>query len=338
VAAYLVTGAAGFLGHHVVKLLNARGERPRVLLSAKTDPVDPALRLLHALDVERVTGDLADVASLEAACAGVDIVCHLEFEIALGDGEEVLAALHRGNVQGTRNLVQAAAKAGVRRMVVSSSSLTVGLNEVPQPLDEDADWGRYAFHLPYALSRREAEQEVLARPPGDLPEILVVNPSFTLGPDDPVGAPANGLVKRMAKPGFRLTAPIGFGVLDVRDYAEGVLLAAERGRAGQRYILSGANLDVEQLTQAVAAVAGVMPGGWKIPLARWYLRPAVWLLNLWNRLRGKPAAVSPALFELWHRYAWYDTGRARTELGWQPRELRDSLRDTLAWMGRDAMV
>jgi dihydroflavonol-4-reductase len=111
--------------------------------------------------------------------------------------------------------------------------LTVGLNEVPQPLDEDADWGRHAFRLPYGLSRREAEQAALARSPGDLPEIVVVNPSFTLGPDDPVGAPANGLVKRMAKTGLSL---------------------------------------------------------------------------------------------------------GRTELGWQPRELRDSLRDTLDWMGRDARV
>ena len=121
------------------------------------------------------------------------MVFHLKFTISLSSGKQVEQSLYEGNVVGTRNLLEAAANSGVSRVVVSSSSLTVGLNHEPQPLDEGADWDRYAFNLPYALSRRQAEQEALSRSPGEPPEIVVVNPSFTLGPEDLVGAPANGL-------------------------------------------------------------------------------------------------------------------------------------------------
>jgi dihydroflavonol-4-reductase len=217
-------------------------------------------------------------------------------------------------------------------MLVSSSSLAVGINPKPDLLDESADWEANAFRLPYAISRREAEQEALARPADETPEIVVINPSFTLGPDDYVGAPANSLVKKMSKPGFRLRAPIGFGLLDVRDYAQGALLAAERGRPGQRYLLSGENIDSEKLLQQVAEVAGFEPARFLISLKPWYLRPVVALLNTWKSLRGQPSKVSPSLFDLWDHYAWYDTTRARKDLGWTSRTLRESVQDTIEWM------
>jgi dihydroflavonol-4-reductase len=328
---FLVTGPTGFLGYHVVKLLNSRGHRPRVLLPTDLDPDLPELNALQKLDIEEVKGDVGDPAALQAACEGVNTVLHLQFTIALGGGEEIEKSLYEGNVVGTRNVLEAAARTGVGRVVVSSSVLAVGLNPDPQPLDENADWNRYAFSLPYALSRRYAEQEALTRPAGP-PEVVVVNPAFTLGPEDWVGVPANSLVMRMAKPSFRLSAPIGFGLLDVRDYADGVLRAAERGTPGQRYILSGTNVMPDQLVKAVADIVGNKPPRWLFPLQAWIVRPLILGLNFWNRLRGKPPKIAPSLLELWGHYAWYDTRRARNELGWEPRPLQESLRDTLHWM------
>ena len=329
---YLVTGPTGFLGFHVVKLLNSRGIRPRVLLPVTIPTDSPAIKSLGTQDVETIQGDVDDPAALFEACKDIDTVLHLSFAIALGGGPQVEQSLFQGNVVGTRNLLEAAALAGVTRVVVSSSALAVGLNREPQPIDEEADWARHAFTLPYALSRRQAEQEALSRSPTEHPAVVVVNPSFTLGPEDYVGAPANGLAMKMSKPGFRFTAPIGFGVLDVRDYADGVLRAAERGKPGRRYILSGPNLTPDQLSRDVAGAAGIDPPRWLFPIRAWMLYPIIVLLRLWSQLTGGPIKVSLGLLELWGRYAWYDTSRARTELGWQSRPLRETLEDTLRWM------
>ena len=113
-----------------------------------------------------------------------------------------------------------------------------------------------------------------------------------------------------------------------------MLLAADKGRPGQRYVLSGTNLDSRTLQKEVAAVAGFEPPGWHIHLPAWLLRPVFAVVNLISRLRGGGQAVSPALLELWGRHAWYDTRKAREELGWEPRPLQASLRDTLAWLQR----
>ena len=330
-AKYLVTGPGGFLGYHVIKRLNEAEISPRILLPRDRDASSREFRCLDRLETEVCEADFADAASLEAACTGIDIVLHLAFAIGLGDGDEVERTLHEGNVVATRRLLDAAAKTGVGRMVVSSSALAVGLNREPSPLDESADWSEHAFHLPYAMSRREAELEALGKS-SDALAVVVVNPSFTIGPEDYVGAPANKLASRMTSQWFRVSAPIGFGVLDVRDYATGVLAAAERGAPGARYILSGANVDAAQLAREVAAACGTQPPGWFLSIPAWFVKGALKALSLWKRLRGQTLAVSPALLELWRRHAWYDTSRARDELGWEPRPLRESLKDSLAWM------
>jgi dihydroflavonol-4-reductase len=119
--------------------------------------------------------------------------------------------------------------------------------------------------------------------------------------------------------------------LDVRDYAEGALRAAERGSPGKRYILSGSNVTPEQLLQEVAQVAGVKPARWLIHLHLWIVYPIVAAMALWRRLGGNPPKISRSLLKLWGQYAWYDTSRARAELGWEPRPLRETLNDTINW-------
>ncbi len=327
---FLVTGPTGFLGYHVVTLLIERGERPRVLVPRDLDPSLPSTRSLDGLDIERCEADFTDPAALRAACTGIEVVLHLDFAISLGAGDEVERTLHEGNVVATQNLLDACARAGVKRVVVSSSALAVGLSHTPTLLDESADWADNAFHLPYALSRREAEQRALARNAGDM-EICAVNPSFTMGPEDHVGAPANALAARLRSRWFRINPAIGFSILDVRDYAAGVLGAAERGLPGARYLLSGANLDAKALYRAVATASGTKPPGWYLPVPAWVARLILGVLALWSRVRGQPPAVSPAVLELFGRNAWYDTSRAREDFGWQPRALQETVRDSLDW-------
>ncbi|SER54780.1 dihydroflavonol-4-reductase [Nitrosomonas sp. Nm51] len=327
----LVTGPAGFLGHHVIRQLNSNGIRPRVLLPPDLDDDLPNVKALNQQNVEIIPGDIDDPAVLQAACSGVDTIMHLHFEITLGGGPSAKKALHEENVQGTRNLLDAAAKARVPRVVISSSALAVGLHHEANTLDENADWEQYAFSLPYAESRRDAEQMALSQTGLNLPEVVVVNPSFTLGPHDWIGAPANRLVMAMTSPKFCITAPIGFGVLDVRDYADGVIRAAERGKPGRRYILSSDNLTPHQLAHEVAGAVGNKPSKHFFNLRTWIVYPIVVLVELWSKLRGKSSPVTRDILELWGRYAWYDNSLARNELGWNPRPLQETLRDTIEW-------
>lgn len=326
----LVTGAIGFLGYHVVKLLNERGIKPRALVPINTEKHVEALNALKRHNVEIYEGDVGDISSLEAACRGCDTVLHLNFLIKFGSGAEVEEELERVNVTGTRMLLDVATKAGVERIVVSSSCLTIGLNRQPHPLDEQADREIYGSRIPYALSRLRAEEDARSRPGGaGLPTVVVVNPSFTMGPEDYVGAPANKIVQKMADGSFPLSFPVGFGVLDVRDYADGVLRAAEKGVHGRRYLLSGENVDSKLLMKKVTETRGVQMPRFVVPIFSWILLPIIVILNLWSRVRGKPPAVSRRILDLWGSNAWYKTDLAQKELGWTYRPLLRTIQDTL---------
>jgi dihydroflavonol-4-reductase len=320
----LVTGASSFLGYHVVKRLNDQGLRPRVIELPGSDE-GPLARL----DVERCAGYLDDAAAVAAACDGVDTVLHAAFKVALGGDEALVGEMRRINVGGSERLLDTASAKGVARAVVTGSALAVGVNRRPQALNETADASEHAFDLPYAVTRREAELQALARSrPGFA--VTSVAPAFTLGPDDPVGAPANKLIERLIAGKLRFTLPVGFGCLDVRDFASGMLLAAEHGGAGRRYLLSGENVTTEQFLQQAAAAGGVS--------APWFEPPAVLLhlalagLEAISALRRKPPPVTRSVLQILGRYAWYDTTRARRELGWSARPLATTLEDTVRWL------
>lgn len=336
---FLVTGATGFLGYNVVKLLNSRGIQPTVLISpdtqSKSEPQPSKIQALKNLDYKIALGSVDDQASLQQACVGIDTVLHLHFVIKLGGGKEAEELLHQENVVGTSNLVAAATQAGVKCVVVSSSALAVGLNDEPQSLNEDADWQKYGLSLPYAVSRRNAEQAILSKQKPDSPKIVVVNPSFTLGPDDWAGAPANKLVKAIIseKDLFRhLTAPIGSGMLDVRDYAEGVLLAAERGIHGRRYLLSGDNVTPEQFVNEVLNVVDSKVPNKSLDRQPELLTSIILTYFMRHETIRKLGELPTKILDSRGCYAWYDTTRAKKELGWQSRPLQESLKDTLLWL------
>ncbi|MDJ0568459.1 MAG: NAD-dependent epimerase/dehydratase family protein [Pleurocapsa sp. MO_192.B19] len=325
----LVTGAEGFLGYHTIKLLNERQKiKPRGLVEVEDEQL---VQLgLKNLEVEIIRGSIQDLQVLRQACTGIDTVFHMKFQIALGGGQEAEETMKQINVVGTRNLLQAATEAGVKRVVISSSCLAVGLNHKPEPINETADWDKYQINLPYALSRRQAEQESLAaEASADHPVVVAINPSFTMGPEDYIGAPANQLAKLISQGKFKFNIPVGFGILDVRDYAAGALLAAERGRHGQRYLLSGENVTLRQFIKNVATIAGVKPPGFLIPLPVWVVSPVIAVIKLLSKVRGKPSPVNSSILELWNHYAFYDTSLAQEELGWKSRSLKETIGDSL---------
>jgi dihydroflavonol-4-reductase len=320
----LVTGATSFLGYHVAKKLNEIGIRPRVL-----ELGDAVHERLAGLNVERCAGSLDNDTSITAACDGVDTLLHLAFKVSVEGGDAILDQMRQVNVVGTQHLLDTAAAKGVRRAVVASSALAVGVNHIPSPLNETASWSDHALDLPYATIRREAEAQAIARArPGF--DVIVVSPAFTLGPDDPVGAPANTLLKSLITRKLHFTLRVGFGCLDVRDFAHGVLLAAERGVSGQRYLLSGHNVTTNEFLEQAATLAGVHAPRFEPPL--FLLRAVVAIVEGISKLRRKPAPISRDVLQIIGRYAWYDTTLARTVLGWEPRPLQQTLADTIQWL------
>ena len=329
----LITGAEGFLGYHTIKLLNERQIKPRGLVEVDDERL---VELgLKNLEVDIIKGSILDPQVLRRACEGIDTIFHMKFEIALGGGKDAEEAMKQINVIGTRNLLRAATEAGVKRLVVSSSCLTVGLNDEPKSLTEAADWNQHQFNLPYALSRRQAEQESLAvEANADRPTIVVINPAFTMGPEDYLGAPANQLAKLISQGKLKFDVPVGFGILDVRDYAAGALLAAEKGRHGQRYLLSGENITLRQFIALVSTIAGVESPKFLIPVPAWLVSPILAIVRAFYKIRGKPFPVDPNVLGLWNHYAFYDTSLARQELNWQPRSLEETVNDSLQWSER----
>jgi dihydroflavonol-4-reductase len=319
--AVLVTGATGFLGYHVVRRLNASGLRPRVL-----ERPDATFPILDRLDADRAPGHLEDADSVRAACDGVGTLLHLAYKVGVGGGARLAGEMRRINVDGTVALLRAAAAAGVRRAVVVGSSLAVGVNRDPAPLDEGASWSRHGFDLPYAVVRREAEIAALAEATPRF-EVVSVCPSFTFGPDDPVGAPANKLIESLITGRLRFTLTVGFSCLDVRDFADGAVRAAEHGGSGQRYLLTGENVTADQLLARAASIAGVRAPRFRPPMPLVY--GVVGALELFSRLRRRPAPITRDVLQIVGRYAWYDASKAGAELGWAARPLDQTLEDTI---------
>ncbi|MGH9791417.1 MAG: hopanoid-associated sugar epimerase, partial [Candidatus Acidiferrales bacterium] len=242
----LVTGASGFVGSHVARLLVERGDRVRVLLRPTSD-----VRALRDLAVQRVAGDLRDRASLVHALSGVDTVFHVAADYRLWTRNP--AEIYECNVTGTRNLLDAARDAGVGRFVYTSSVATVAVHRPGTLPDEDVDSRLDEMIGHYKRSKFLAEQEALQAAQRGLP-VVVVNPTTPIGPGDWKPTPTGRLIVDFLNGRMPAYVDTGLNIVPVEDAARGHLLAAERGEPGKRYILGGRNMTMREILEAVARV------------------------------------------------------------------------------------
>lgn len=325
----LVTGATGFIGEQLVRSL-VQQERPvRVLVRSKERAAGVFGPLAERLDL--AVGDLGDEGSLERAVDGVEEVYHLASWISF---QAPLTRMREVNVEGTRRLLEACRKAGVRR-VVHMSSVAAGGPALAGPDGRlrprtEADPAA-PLPDPYGQTKLEQERLVLSQQAEGL-EVVIVRPSAVFGPGDPDGVNTLiWMVKRRRLPFYLGSGQEMTNLVFVRDVVRGTIAAMERGRPGEIYHLVGANLTQEQLLGLMAQVSGGRAPGWGMPVPA--LLGAARLVALVSRLaQRRRALVHPNDVRSWTAPWILSDAKAREELGLNPTDLAAALRETLVWL------
>lgn len=316
----LVTGANGHIGNHVVRACIDAGHRPVAFVRHGSDR-----RALSGLEVEVREGDILDADSVASAATGAEVVIHVAAPHRNFDVDE--SKILRPAVEGTRNVMEASKRAGVRRVVLCSSGATIGFATDPaRPLDESAPFPEAKFL--YSRAKIEAEKAAIEAARGGAIELVTVHPSGVFGPRDYRLTPATrGLI------GLLQGDPSMFALCltDVRDVGTGHVLAATKGTNGGRYLLTGDLMTPPKLAELVSATCGIRPSTMLPPrfLLRWIAAAAVRKA----RRTGEDAAVTrEAIDDVYGRHLAYDSKRSRTELGMQYRGAAEVLRDAARWL------
>jgi dihydroflavonol-4-reductase len=306
----LVTGASGFIGWHVAKALVERGRKVRAL-------VRPASKITD-LEVERITGDLRDPESLARAACGCSVVYHVaaDYRLWARDPQE----LYRSNVDGTRNLIAAARQAGVERFIYTS---TVGCVEPP---DETRPVLLADMSGAYKRSKFLAEKAALDE--RELP-VVIVNPTAPVGDHDIKPTPTGKIIVDFLKGAMPAYIDTGLNLADVRDVAEGHILAGEKGRAGERYILGCDNLTLQQILGKLAALTGRPAPTVKLPYAVAYA--AGLITTAWAQISGQPPRAPLDAVKMAKKKMWVSHHKAETELGYYPAPVDGALARAVDW-------
>lgn len=316
----LVTGATGFIGANLVEALTERGWTVRALHRPSS-----SLKALAGLRYESAIGDVTEPSSLGAAMAGVDVVFHVAAvaDYWRSDADRMM----RVNVDGTRNVLQAALDSGARRVVFTSSCAALGRPPFGHMLDERAQFNLQPRKFPYGYSKHLAEQVCRAFIARGL-DVVIVNPAVVFGPRD-VNLISSSLIVEAARRDIPFVPPGGVSVVDVADVCAGHIAAAERGATGERYILTGENLTYRQLFDMVAdAVGRPRP---RLVLPPVVLKAAAPPVDLLHRRLGRRLPVSGEQVRLAAETFWFDPGKARRELGLTTRPIAETIARTYAW-------
>jgi dihydroflavonol-4-reductase len=316
----LVTGASGFLGWHVARVLLERGYPVRALVREGSR--------VDGLDIERVTGDLRDPASLERAVAGCGLLFHVaaDYRLWAKNPRELIDS----NVKGTRNMLEAARKAGIEGVVYTS---TVGCIGIPKDGigDEDTPGSLSEMKGTYKVSKWAAEDVAHEFAASGFP-VVIVNPTAPVGDHDVKPTPTGRIVLDFLNGDMPAFIDTGLNIVDVRDVAEGHLLALERGRPGERYILGSENLTLAQILQKLAKITGRKAPTIRLPYGVALM--AGLFSTGWAEITGNPPRVPLNGVRMAKKKMWVSHEKARRELGYNPAPADTALARAVEWFSR----
>lgn len=317
----LVTGAAGFVGSAIVRALLREGWTVAVLVRPTSDR-----RNLEGLGVEWYTGDLLDPASLVRALEGCDALFHAaaDYRLGVADPEE----LYRTNVEGTEHVLDAARRAGVARIVYTSSVATIGLPEDGTPGSESTPVSIDSMVGHYKRSKFLAEQAVIRAAHAGLP-VVIVNPAAPVGPRDRKPTPTGQMVLDAARGRMPAYIDTGLNIVHVDDVADGHVLAHRHGRIGERYILGGENLSLKDILDRIASLTGGKPPRVRLPVSA--VLPVAYAADWVARLTGVPNGITVEGVRMARKRMYFSSARAAAELGYRWRAPERSFADAVDW-------
>ena len=322
-----VTGATGFVGSHVARVLTEQGADLRLLIRSSSDPKN-----IEGLKAERVVGDLCDPSSLEKGISGCDVVFHVaaDYRLWIRDPER----MYRSNVEGTRTILEAARKNSVRRVVYTSSVGTIGLISNRHLADENSPVALENMIGHYKRSKFMAEQVALDAGKESAGtngmDVVVVNPTTPIGEQDIKPTPTGRIIVDFLKKKFPAYVDTGLNLVDVAECARGHVAALEKGRSGERYILGGENLTLKQILDKLAEITGLPSPKVRVPYAVALAAGVVDEIITGRILRREPRATVEAV-QMSRKKMFVTSAKAERELGWKVVPVDGSLRRAVEW-------
>ena len=324
----LVTGATGFVGAAVARALLGARWQVRVLARPGSDR-----RNLKSLDVEVSEGDLADSNSLERAAQGCDGLFHVAADYRLGARDP--AELYRSNVEGTRNVLSAAHRSGVQRIVYTSSVATIGIPADGTPGDEQSPNSLENMIGHYKRSKYLAEEVVREAARGGI-SVVIVSPSTPVGPGDVKPTPTGQLVLDAAAGRMPAYVDTGLNIVHVDDVAAGHLLAYERGRPGERYILGGQDMSLREILELIARLEGRNPPRVRLPYG--VVLPIAYLAEGFARLTGRSGRITLEGVRMSRKKMFFSSAKAVRELGYRWRPPVQAFEDAIRWFRDNGLL
>jgi dihydroflavonol-4-reductase len=317
----LVTGANGFVGSHVARMLIERGEQVRVLVRPQS-----SLKAIEGLPVEKVHGDLRDSSSLERASAGVDRVFHVaaDYRLGVSNPQEIYDA----NVAGTRNLLEAANRAGARRIVVTSSVATIAVDRGGTLPNEATETRLEEMIGHYKRSKFLAEKEALKAASEGMP-VVVVNPTTPVGPGDWKPTPTGRIIVDFLNGRMPAYVETGLNWVPVEDVALGHCIAAERGRVGERYILGGRNMLLKEVLDELARISGRPSPRVRLPHA--FAMAAGYADQVFSRMLNRQPRIPLEGVRMARHKMFVDCSKAADELGFKASPVETALARAVNW-------
>jgi len=317
-----VTGATGFVGSHVARVLAEQGADLVLLVRPTSD-----LRNIEGLAGDRVMGDLRDAASIEKAMAGCDVVFHVAADYRLWVPSS--AQMYQSNVEGTRAVLDAVRKNGVRRVVYTSSVATMGFTSDGRSADESSPVSLEKMIGHYKRSKYMAEEVAVAAGRSGL-DVVIVNPSTPVGERDIKPTPTGRIIFDFLKKKFPAYVDTGLNLVDVTECARGHVQALEKGRSGERYILGGENLTLKQILDKLAAITGLPSPTIKVP---YFVALATGVVDevVTGRIRGREPRATIDSVRMGRKKMFVSSAKAARELGWNPSPVDNALRRAVDW-------
>jgi dihydroflavonol-4-reductase len=317
-----ITGATGFVGSHVARALAAQGAELRLLVRAAS-----RMDNIAELRAETAVGDLREPQSLKKAMAGCEYVFHVaaDYRLWVRDPQE----MYRANVEGTRAIIRAAQENGVRRVVYTSSVATMGFTREGHIAAEDSPVSIQEMVGHYKRSKFMAEQIALEAGRNGV-NVVVVNPTTPIGEYDIKPTPTGRIVVDFLKRKFPAYVDTGLNLADVKEVARGHLLAMERARPGERYILGGENLTLKQILDKLAALTGLPSPSMKVPHAV-AMGFAVFDQFFTGMIMGREPRATVDAVKMGRKKMYASSAKAERELGYRMEPVEDALRRAIGW-------